>query len=70
MGLRVVRFLLAGGADMNKQNWLSDRTPLMLAANSGDTEMIKVLLNRGADTCRTVKYSDNETTQRIGRKEA
>ena len=61
----VVRFLLAKGAGVNQQNWLSSRTPLMLAANSGDTEMIKVLLDHGADPCRTVKYSDNETAQRI-----
>ncbi len=61
----VVCFLLAKGADVNKQNWLSDRTPLMLAANSGDTQMIKVLLDQRADPCRTVKYSDNETAQRI-----
>lgn len=61
----VVRFLLAKGADVNEQNWLSDRTPLMLAANSGDTEMIKVLLDHAADPCRTVKYSDDETAQRI-----
>jgi hypothetical protein len=61
----IVRFLLAKGADVNQQNWLSNRTPLMLAANSGDTEMIKVLLEHGADSCRTVKYSDNETAQRI-----
>lgn len=65
----VVRFLLAKGADVNQQNWLSDRTPLMLAAHSGDTEIIKVLLDHGADPCRTVKYSDNETAQLIAENE-
>ena len=64
----VVRFLLAKGADVNKQSWLSDWTPLMKAANSGNTEMIRVLLDNGADPCRTVKYSDNETAQRIAEK--
>lgn len=64
----IVRFLLAKGADVNQQNWLSSETPLMVAANSGDTEMIKVLLEHGADPCRTIKYSDNESAQRIAEK--
>ena len=64
----VVRLLLAKGADVNTENSPSDRTPLMLAADSGDTEMMKILLDHGADPCRTVKYSDNETAQRIAEK--
>src|SRR2546430_9739370 len=61
----VVRFLLANGADVNKRSWLSDETPLMVAANLGDTEMIQLLLDHGADPCVIEKYSDNDNAQRI-----
>jgi hypothetical protein len=61
----VVRFLLAKGADVNKRSWPGDKTPLMVAADFGDTEMIQLLLDHGADPCTTVKYSDSENAQRI-----
>ncbi|GAC1635367.1 MAG: hypothetical protein NVS9B14_12500 [Candidatus Acidiferrum sp.] len=65
----VVRFLLSNGADVNKRSWLSDETPLMVAASLGDTEMIQLLLAHGADPCMTVKDSDNQNAQRIAEKE-
>jgi hypothetical protein len=64
----VVRLLLSRGADVNTENSLLDRTPLMLAAVSGDTQMIKILLDHGAEPCRTDKYSDGDTAQRIAEK--
>jgi hypothetical protein len=46
-----VRWLLAHGADVNSRwpHWEADVTPLHLAASQGHAEMIRVLLDAGAD---------------------
>jgi ankyrin repeat protein len=44
-----VRQLLAAGADPNEIEEAGDVTPLMLAAERGDLEMVKALVDGGAD---------------------
>jgi ankyrin repeat protein len=44
-----VRQLLAGGADADEIEEAGDVTPLMAAATRGDLEIVKVLVEAGAD---------------------
>lgn len=46
---RIVELLLDAGADIESRAISEGRTPLMEAADWGDTEMVQLLLSRGAD---------------------
>lgn len=61
----VVAFLISRGANVNAPNSLGGKTPLMEAANSGDTEMLKLLLAQGADPCAIDTNWNQENAQRI-----
>ena len=50
--LEKVRQLLEQGADVNGRNALGD-TPLMAAAHTGQPDMVRLLLQFGADTAAT-----------------
>ena len=51
----VVKLLLKGGADPNKESKKHGETPLMRAAGRGSTETVKLLLNAGADVNKSDK---------------
>lgn len=53
-----VRLLLENGVDVNYRVSEEDPTPLMYAINSGNAEMVTMLLNKGADTTQTMKAPD------------
>ena len=44
-----VKALIAAGMDVNKRNFLSNQTPLILAAQYGNKEIINTLIAAGAD---------------------
>ena len=58
--------LLEAGADPNSRDRLGS-TALIVAANAGQTELVRVLLAKGADP-RAASSSDGETTLRNGPK--
>ena len=67
----VAAFLLSKGVNVNAHNSLSGETPLMKAAYSGDTEMLRLLLAQGADPCAMHRNFENwnqENAQRIAEK--
>lgn len=45
--------LLDAGADVNAENAIREGTPLLLAAEAGDSRFVKLLLERGADVKAT-----------------
>jgi len=47
--LEIVTYLLEQGADPDIQNTTNGDTPLILAADNGDEEMVKVFIRNGAD---------------------
>lgn len=53
-----VKFLLDFGAGINTQNE-DGQTPLMIAAASGATEIVHMLIQRGADTAQLDRYENN-----------
>ena len=53
-----VRLLLENGVDVNYRVSEEDPTPLMYAINSGNAELVTMLLDRGADTTQTMKAPD------------
>ena len=55
----VVRYLLANGANVNKQNRYSGRTALHDASLSNKTDVISVLLQHGAS--RDIKNNKGDT---------
>lgn len=58
---KIAKFLLANNADINKS--CDGMTPLMTAAKYGNTEMVKALLNKGAD--KTRKNADGKTAKEL-----
>src|SRR5260370_36450106 len=64
----VVAFLLSKGANVNTHNSLSGETPLMKAAYSGDTQMLELLIAKGADPCAINNEWDQENAHRIAQK--
>jgi len=69
--VKVVSFLRSHGANINAHNSLSGQTPLMKAAYSGGTEMLRLLLAQGADPCAMHRNFENwnqENAQRIAEK--
>jgi ankyrin repeat protein len=55
----VVTFLLAEGANVNSQSDAFGETPLMVAAYSGNLEMLELLLAHGAEPCATNREGEN-----------
>ena len=53
-----VRLLLNNGVDVNYRVSEEDPTPLMYAINTGNTETVTMLLDKGADTTQTMKAPD------------
>lgn len=64
----VAAFLLSRGANVNARNSLGGKSPLMEAANSGDIEMLKLLLAQGADPCAIDTNWNQENARRIAEK--
>ena len=64
--LEAVRLLVENGVDVNYRVSEEDPTPLMYAINTGNSEIVAMLLDRGADTTRTMKAPDY---LRMGKKE-
>lgn len=56
--IEAVRLLLNNGVDVNYRVSDEDLTPLMYAVNSGNKEMVTLLLESGADTTQTMKAAD------------
>ena len=54
-----VDFLLANGASVNVQSKKSKFTALIIAASGGNVEIVRLLLEHGADTC--LAESDGDT---------
>ncbi len=62
-----VRLLLKNGTDVNYRVSDEDLTPLMHAVNTGNQEMVTLLLESGADTTQTMKTAEY---LKMGKKEA
>jgi uncharacterized protein len=45
----LVKQLLTNGENVDSQAWYKGKTPLMLAAEAGNNEIVKILINAGAD---------------------
>jgi hypothetical protein len=56
---RVARFLIASGADVNHHDGFTRETPLMAAAETGSLDMVRLLLESGADPCGTNRDGQN-----------
>ena len=52
------QLLLENDVDVNYRVSEEDPTPLMYAVNSGNSEIVAMLLDRGADTAQTMKAPD------------
>ena len=63
--IAVVRYLLRRGADVNRPGPRFGKTPLMQAAQAGSLELVKLLVNNGADLNR--KSRSNRTALLISR---
>ncbi len=63
----VVKLLLVNGIDVNYKVSDTDPAPLMYAINSGNNEMVALLLEHGADPKQTMKVADY---LKMGKKEA
>jgi hypothetical protein len=56
---KVVTFLLVEGANVNAHSDSSGETPLMVAAYTGNLEMLQLLLAHGAEPCATNREGEN-----------
>jgi ankyrin repeat protein len=57
----IVRLLVQNKADINKQNRKGE-TPLIVAVEENEPEMVKLLLECGADW--SIKYQNNEVSKK------
>jgi ankyrin repeat protein len=62
----MVSFLISKGAAVNRKDGLAGETPLMGAAEMGQTGTMKVLLKNGADPCATNK--EGHTAEGLAKK--
>lgn len=65
--IEAVRLLLENGVDVNYRVSDEDLTPLMYAVNTGNKEMVTLLLNNDADPAQTMQVADY---LKMGKKEA
>ena len=63
--IAIVKDQLSKGIDVNQKK--NGVTPLMIAASNDDVDMIKILLEKGADT--KARDSNGRTPQQIARKQ-
>lgn len=57
--VRILKFVLAQGADVNERDNLNNDTPLMLACLFGYCEASEILIKAGANTNAKDKYGNN-----------
>lgn len=64
---QVIKLMIENGVDVNYRVSDEDLTPLMYAINSGNKEIVTLLLDNGADPAKTMKVADY---LKMGKKEA